>query len=115
MPFLRVYSNAPLKDNNAPQFAERAAELIANKLGKPIGYVVVSLEQSGTMSFGGSTKNNGVLAYLESIGFNDKAGLVKLLTEFCYERFEGVELSNINFVTTSLSAHEVAIAGRALG
>lgn len=115
MPFLKVYSNAELKDKNAAQFVERASELIAAKLGKPIGYVVVSLAQEKTMAFGGSTENKGVLAYMDSIGFNDKEGLIKLLTEFFYERFEKVELYNINIVTTSLPASEVAIAGRFLG
>ena len=52
---------------------------------------------------------------MDSIGFNDKEGLIKLLTEFFYERFEKVELYNINIVTTSLPASEVAIAGRFLG
>ena len=82
---------------------------------KPIGYVVVSLAQEKTMAFGGSAENKGVLAYMDSIGFNDKEGLIKLLTEFFYERFEKVELYNINIVTTSLPASEVAIAGRFLG
>ena len=112
MPFLKVYSNAELKDKNAAQFVGRASELIA---AKPIGYVVVSLAQEKTMAFGGSAENKGVLAYMDSIGFNDKEGLIKLLTEFFYERFEKVELYNINIVTTSLPASEVAIAGRFLG
>ncbi len=67
------------------------------------------------MSFGGSSETKGVLAYVDSIGFNDKQGLIKLLTEFFYERFENVELNNINIVATSLPASEVAIAGRFLG
>ena len=115
MPFLKVYSNAELKDKNAEQFTERAAELVALKLEKPIGYVVVSLARETAMSFGGSSETKGVLAYVDSIGFNDKQGLIKLLTEFFYERFENVELNNINIVATSLSASEVAIAGRFLG
>ena len=115
MPFLKVYSNAELKDKNAAQFVGRASELIAAKLGKPIGYVVVSLAQEKTMAFGGSAENKGVLAYMDSIGFNDKEGLIKLLTEFFYERFDKVELYNINIVTTSLPASEVAIDGGFLG
>ncbi len=115
MPFLRVYSNAELKDKNASQFAERAAELIANKLGKPISYVVVNLSQNPAMSFGGSAENKGVLAYMESVGFKDKEGLVKLLTEFFYERFDGVELNNINIATHSILASDVAVGGRLLG
>ena len=58
MPFLKVYSNAELKDKNAAQFVGRASELIAAKLGKPIGYVVVSLAQEKTMAFGGSAENS---------------------------------------------------------
>ncbi len=113
MPFLRVYTNAGLKNKDAGQFCERASELVANKLGKPIAYVVVSLTQE-TMAFGGSTSAKGVLAYMDSIGFSDKEGLVKLLTEFFYEQFENVDLNNINIVTASLPASDVAIAGRAL-
>lgn len=115
MPFLRVYSNAELKDKNPTQFAERAAELVAEKLGKPISYVVVNLCQNQAMSFGGSATNKGVLAYMESVGFKDKEGLVKLLTEFFYERFEGVELNNINISTNSILASDVAVGGHLLG
>ena len=115
MPFLRVYSNAELKDKNPTQFTERAAELIADKLGKPINYVVVNLSQNRAMSFGGSAENKGVLAYMESVGFKDKEDLIKLLMEFFYERFENVDVNNINISTVSLSASDVAVGGRFLG
>jgi len=116
MPFLKVYTNTGLKDNNATQFVERAAELVATELGKPIGYVVVSLTENPAMSFGGSADNKGALAYLESVGFgNNKTKLAKLLTEFLFERLKDAELGNINVVMTNLAASDVAVGGHLLG
>ena len=115
MPFLRVYTNAKLRDDNSSQFVERAAELLAEELGKPISYIVVNLTQNSSMSFAGKSDMKGILAYVESVGFKNKENLIKLLTEFLYERFENVELNNINIETVSLLASDVAIGGRLLG
>ncbi len=115
MPFLTVYSNAELKGHNDVCFTECLSELVANKLNKPIGYVIVRLLRDKTMAFGSSAENKGVLAYLESIGFNDKQEVVELLSEFFREQFEKVELRHINIVTQSLSAADVAVGGRFLG
>ena len=115
MPYLRVYTNANLKDKNAEKFCERASELVAEQLGKPVGYVVVALVKEEAMAFGGGASNKGILAYMDSIGFRDREGLVRLLTEFFCERFEDVELHNINIVTRSLAASDVACAGRFFG
>ena len=52
MPFLRVYTNAELTIDD-DKFVEQAAELIAEELGKPVGYVVVALGHPKKMSFGG--------------------------------------------------------------
>lgn len=113
---MKVYTNAELKDQNAAQFTERAAELLAKELGKPIRYVVVSLAVHATMSFGGNPQNKGVLAYLDSVGFGArKESLIKLLTEFFNDRLEGLDLNNINIVTTDLPANDVAIGGELLG
>ena len=44
MPFLKVCTNAELKISKE-EFVEKAAEMIAVELGKPIGYVVVLLNK----------------------------------------------------------------------
>lgn len=115
MPFLRVYSNAELTVEHEV-FVERAAALVAEELGKPIGYVVAALGRPQKMSFGGKCANAGVLAYLDSIGFGSrKAELVKKLNDFFEQSFSGVEVHNINIVLTDLPASAVAIGGSLLG
>ncbi len=115
MPFLKVYSNADLKDKNAQEFVERAGELIASELNKPIEYVIVSLDYMSNMSFGGSAKEKGVWANLASVGFANKESISKLLTEFFYSRFENIELKNINIALEDLSPSSLAIGGKLLG
>lgn len=115
MPFLRVYTNAELMVDD-DKFVEQAAELIAEELGKPIGYVVVALGHPKKMSFGGKCSNNGVLAYMDSIGFgNHKESLVKKLNIYFEQSFHGVEAHNINIVLTDMAAADVAIGGNLLG
>ena len=115
MPFLRIISNSFLKDKNPQQCTERVAELISNKTGKPVNSIVVHISTNQEMCFLGSAETKGVLAYLEAIGFNDKEGIVKLLTEFLYECFEDVDLSAINIVLSDLKVSEVAKGGHLLG
>ena len=116
MPFLHVYTNAELKDKNAAEFCERAAELLSDALGKPISYIVVNLQQNSAMSFGGSAETKGALAYLQSIGFGSrKSEVARLLTEFLSDRLAEVALPNINIVTADLSAGDVAAGGRFFG
>lgn len=116
MPFLHVYTNAELKDKNAAEFCERAAELLSDALGKPISYIVVNLRQNSAMSFGGSAAAKGALVYLQSIGFGGrKADVTKLLTEFLSDRLEDLDLPDINIVTTDLAASDVAAGGRFFG
>ena len=115
MPFLRVLTNAELK-TSADNLAEKAAELIAGELGKPISYVVVTIKQNRTMSFGGKVSNSGVLAYMDSIGFgNHKATLAQKLTDFFMTEMADVPLRNINIVFNDMPAEDVAIGGSLLG
>ena len=115
MPFLRVYTNAELTVKHE-EFVERAAEMVAAELGKPVGYVVVALGRPQKMSFGGKCDNAGVLAYMDSIGFGShKAALVKKLNDFFERSFAGVAARNINIVLTNMPAADVAIGGSLLG
>ena len=115
MPFLKVYSNAELKNQNTAEFTEKAAELLAKELGKPIEYIVVKLVCDKNISFGGSVAHKGVLAYLESVGFKDKQAITQRLTQFFDENFAGLDIKNINVVTVGLQASDVAIGGKFLG
>ena len=67
MPFLRIQTNHKLTDEAAAALAARASALVAEQLGKPERYVMVSVEHNPAMQFAGSTDP---LAYLElkSIG-----------------------------------------------
>lgn len=114
MPFLTIHTNAELRTHNPEEFVQAASELIAAQLRKPIGYVVVTLDQNKNMAFGGSVSNAGILAEMKSVGFNDKAGLAKILTEFLFDRF-AVELHNINIEFVDMPASGVAISGSLLG
>ena len=114
MPFLIVHTNAKLKNTDTGEFVQAASELVAAELHKPIGYIVVTLDQNKNMAFGGSSENTGILAEMKSIGFNNKASLAKLLTEFFFDRFE-VDLHNINIEFVDMPASTVAIGGSLLG
>ena len=114
MPFLTIHTNAELRTHNPEEFVQAASELVAAQLHKPIGYVVVTLDQNKNMAFGGKASNPGILAEMKSIGFGDKAGLAKILTEFCFDRFE-VELRNINIEFVDMPGSTVAIGGSLLG
>lgn len=67
MPFLRIQTNQPLTEGEARALAARASVLVAEQLGKPERYVMISAESNPAMQFAGS---DAPLAYLElkSIG-----------------------------------------------
>lgn len=115
MPFLIVHTNAKLKDNNPEQFVEDAANLVAQELHKPISYVVASYDYNAAMSFGGSAQKYGALVEIKSIGFGDKRGLSKILTEFLYDRLEGLDVSSVNIELIDIPASGLAIGGNLLG
>ena len=115
MPFLRVLTNAEIS-GGPDQLAEKAARLIADELGKPISYVVVTIKQNRTMSFGGKIDNYGVLAYVDSIGFGSKkATLARKLTDFFIDNMPTVSPNNINIVLNDMPPADVAIGGNLMG
>lgn len=67
MPLLRIQSNLTLPQDQQRSLIASASRLVANQLGKPERYVMVSLEHNPAMLFAGE---DAPLAYLElkSIG-----------------------------------------------
>lgn len=115
MPFLTIYTNAELKDQNSSEFLGRASALVAEELHKPKSYVIVNLIRNPDMAFNGSSQYKGALVEMKSIGFGDKKHLAKLLTEFLFDRLQDIELSKINVELVDMPAATVAIGGSLLG
>jgi phenylpyruvate tautomerase len=67
MPFLKIQTNQPLDGATAKALAAKASGRVAEFLGKPEAYVMVTVETNTAMQFAGSDEP---LAYLElkSIG-----------------------------------------------
>ena len=67
MPFLKIQTNQRLAESTAKLLASRASTRVAELLGKPEAYVMVSVEYNSAMQFSGTDEP---LAYLElkSIG-----------------------------------------------
>jgi len=67
MPMLKIQTNATVSEDNKKALATLASSAVAEMLGKPERYVMVSIEENPSMLFGGS---DAPLAYLElkSIG-----------------------------------------------
>ncbi len=67
MPYLTIRTNQELSRESSAQLLRKASALVAERLGKPERYVMVSLEPATAMLFAGSADP---LAYLElkSIG-----------------------------------------------
>ena len=115
MPFLIVHTNAEIKTRDKVRFVEDAAALVASELHKPISYVVVNYNYNPNMSFGGSTGKYGALVEMKSIGFGNKSGLAKILTEFLNDRLEGLDLHRVNIEFVDMPASSLAIGGSLLG
>ncbi|HHJ13540.1 MAG TPA: hypothetical protein ENJ79_04070 [Gammaproteobacteria bacterium] len=62
MPLLTIETNIELDDSRARNLAATASARIADTLGKPEHYVMVSVRRNPAMCFGGS---DAPLAYLE--------------------------------------------------
>jgi phenylpyruvate tautomerase PptA (4-oxalocrotonate tautomerase family) len=67
MPLLKIQTNQLIDADRQQALISRASQAVANLLGKPERYVMVSVERNPAMLFGGS---DAPLAYLElkSIG-----------------------------------------------
>ena len=117
MPF-KVYSNAELKKTECGAILPNGQRNWLRISWKPIGWCCGEAWHGKRRCLSAAAARNQRRSF-GLCGFdrflNDKQGLIKLLTEFFYERFENVELNNINIVATSLPASEVAIANRFLG
>lgn len=111
MPFLTIKTNATTVNRD---IAEKAANLVAEHLHKPIRYVVVSIEANRFMAFNGSMDVKGALIEMKSIGFGNKSLLAKALTKFAVDNFN-VEENFVNIHFVDMPGHDVAIAGSLLG
>lgn len=111
MPFVTINTNTENKDKH---LAEDAARLAAEILGKPISYVVATVRSGQNMAFDGSSENKGALIEVKSVGFADKAGLARRLTELAIARLD-VEERFVNIEFVNLSASDVAVSGDLLG
>lgn len=70
MPLLKIQTNTALQNNQQSRLISKASQAVAEMLGKPERYVMVSLEHNPAMLFAGSDQP---MAYLElkSIGLPD--------------------------------------------
>ncbi len=114
MPYLTVHCNAGLRNKNTAEFLNAATELVAGELKKPKSYVVVELDSNPGMAFGGNSTGRGALIEMKSVGFENKDSLARLLTEFVYDRFEGLDLKNINIWFVDMPHDDVSVGGRLL-
>lgn len=113
MPFLTVYTNAEIKDGK--KLAEKASELTADVLGKPISYVVANIIYNPNMAFGGRCANKGALVELLSIGLGNKDQLVEALTNLLEAELNIDDANNINISLNNAPASQVASGGRTFG
>jgi len=84
MPFLKIQSNSTI--SNHMELLAKSSALVAEILGKPEKYVMVSLEENPSMLFGGS-KDPLLYCELKSIGLPQEqtkeisAGLCNFLSK----------------------------------
>ncbi len=113
MPYLTVYTNK--EPANAAALAEKASQLVAETLHKPVHYVVANIIYNPAMAFGGSVQNHGALIELKSIGLGNKDNVVSELTAFFAEELNIANTHYINMTLTDCPAAYTASAGRAFG
>jgi phenylpyruvate tautomerase len=72
MPYLKIQTNQKLDEAAQHALMKKASTTVAEQLGKPENYVMVTVQAGQTMLFAGS---DGPLAYLElkSIGLPESA------------------------------------------
>jgi phenylpyruvate tautomerase len=72
MPYLKIQTNQQLDDEAHYALMKKASATVAEQLGKPENYVMVTVQSGQAMLFAGS---DGPLAYLElkSIGLPESA------------------------------------------
>ena len=86
MPQLKIQTNARMPDDRREDFLKKASALLARSLEKPERYIMVSLDLSEELLFGGSGDPAASLE-LYSLGFpTEKANpLAKELSDFLEE------------------------------
>lgn len=62
MPYLSIHTNVEIDGARQDNLLETASKTVASMLGKPESYVMVEIQESVAMSFGGSREP---LAYLQ--------------------------------------------------
>lgn len=89
MPLLKITTNREIDTTRRPELLKSASQRVANLLGKPEHYVMVTLEINADMIFGGDTSP---VAYLElkSIGLPEErtTELSNFLCELIADLFE---------------------------
>ena len=110
MPYLSIRTNTELDSDQAGALAARASSLVAELLGKPERYVMVSVEPGAVMQFAGS---NAPLAYLElkSIGLPESTtadashALCQLLAEATGAEYQGAPEEDLAEVLEEFSKY----------
>ena len=111
MPFLTIKTNGFSNDANV---VEKAANVVAVALGKPVSYVCAEVKYNENLAFGGSKQNKGAWIELASIGFRNKQAVVDVLTDFAVENF-GAKRELVCIALNDLSASDVAHGGHLFG
>ena len=95
MPYLKIQSNQSIDDQQVQNLLATASRTVADKLGKPEQYVMVSLDPVRPMLFAGSDAP-AVFMELKSIGLSESQtpALSKALCELANETF-GAEQNRI--------------------
>lgn len=70
MPYLKIQTNQDLQADKTTQLIKTASAVVADKLGKPERYVMVSMEPPVPMVFAG-TDEPAVFMELKSIGLSE--------------------------------------------
>lgn len=98
MPHLRILTNKHLSGYKLEETISAASKLVSEHLGKDEAYVMVTIQDEETMSFGGTTAPAAYI-HLESIGFKEKpSDLAPVLCAFA-EQHLGVpaDRTYVNF------------------
>jgi len=95
MPYLRIQSNQQLDAGESKELIQKASGLVAEKLGKPERYVMVSIDPPVPMLFAG-TDQPAVFMELKSIGLSESQtpGLSSSLCQLAHETL-GVDQDRI--------------------
>ena len=86
MPYLKIQTNKSLDDTAQNKLLKKASSAVSAQLGKPIDYVMVSIDPPRPMMFAGSDEPTAYLE-LKSIGLSSEhttdfsAALCKLVAE----------------------------------